>query len=302
MKYKLCLTLVLLSLYGMSSAQNDRLRGLQLYNPVYNNPAFTGSDRLVEADVIAYDYLYTSGSWINLMATLPDSKSSFSLTYSGDTYFSSYSLMGSLTRDIGMKGNSLGLGYSYSIISREKMNLSGGIQYNHTLGKYYFEESSIRSVQFGCINTGLKAEYDKYYAGISLGTNPFMRIKSIDDSGGYDYESDLFYLFRTSFVAGTSLGGDRRVNFDPQFAYLYTTAGGHSQFEWYFGGEISLLNTIGFGFTLGNSFSLSAFISILDRVDLRVGIFQELLSDGLTGYNIDFEAPASFVAQLSFKL
>jgi hypothetical protein len=76
----------------------------------------------------------------------------------------------------------------------------------------------------------------------------------------------------------------------------------NSNFGFYAGGNITLVKTVGLGFTVGDMFSLSTSISVLDRVILMVGIFQTERSITLSSfdYTLGFD-PVEFIAQLRIK-
>ena len=52
-------------------AQMFPLRGLEIYNPSYYNPAYTQADRKVQLDLMGYNFYYYSGLWTKAMTVLP---------------------------------------------------------------------------------------------------------------------------------------------------------------------------------------------------------------------------------------
>ncbi|MDA3823821.1 MAG: hypothetical protein PF450_14590, partial [Bacteroidales bacterium] len=109
--------------------------------------------------------------------------------------------------------------------------------------------------------------------------------------------------FTSNFIAGYSLGGNRRVNFDPLIGFHYAKnfRYDYSDFGFYAGGNVTVVKTIGLGFTVGDMFSLSTSITVLDRVSLMVGIYQVEGDSHHANYSLEFD-PFSFIAQLRIKL
>jgi hypothetical protein len=84
MRKTLFLSLMIVCSFAISNAQDYYLlKGLEIYNPAFTNPAFTSSEKLVQTDVLAYDYFYYKGYQVHAMTSLPNTNSSYGLSLSG---------------------------------------------------------------------------------------------------------------------------------------------------------------------------------------------------------------------------
>jgi hypothetical protein len=307
MRKTLFLSLLIFCSFAISNAQNFQLKGLEIYNPVFTNPAFTSSDKLAQIDVLAYDFLYYNGYQVHAMTRLPNTNSSFGLNLSSGKSFSSYSYSG-LDRskeNISLRFKSFDISYAYDHSFTEHMHLSGGISLSHGLLKFYgnTRNTNILSRNVGSLNTGLKFSYRKLYAGISAGTGLYSWKKELNEANETVLTRDWTPTFSSNFIAGYSLGGERRVNFEPVIGFLYgkNFKTDNSNFEFYTGANITIANTVGLGFTVGDMYSLSTSITILDRVSLIVGVYQtEDLKYSSSGYSLGFD-PIEYIAQIRIK-
>jgi len=66
--------IALLAISIQTEAQHYRLHGLEIYNPHLINPAFTGSDKLVQADYLRQSNWSYIGNKASIMTTLPGRK------------------------------------------------------------------------------------------------------------------------------------------------------------------------------------------------------------------------------------
>ncbi len=308
MRKTLFLSLVIFCSFAISNAQDYLLKGLEIYNPVFTNPAFTSSDKLFQADVLSYDFKYYIGYKVHAMTSLPNTNSSFGLNLSGSKYFSSYSFSGRdrSEENTFLREKRFGISYAYKHSFTEHMHLSGGVSFKHNYLKVseYALNTNMLSRNSGELNTGLKFTYRKLYAGISAGTGLYVWKEELNEADETVLTREWKPNFNSNFIAGYSLGGERRVNFDPVIGFQYAKSFGtdYSNFGFYAGGNISIVNTVGLGFTVGDMYSLSTSITILDRVSLIVGVYQ-VENNNLVSmdYSLGFD-PIEYIAQLRIKL
>jgi hypothetical protein len=301
--------LLILIDFGITAgnAQSFELKGLEIYNPVYSNPAFTSSDRLIQADAIAYDFKIYNGYWLNAMSSLPNTNSSVGLSFGGGKNFRSYSSSGRDRSDenIILRSKNIGLSYAYNHSFDEDFHLSGGIRLTHSIINISDTMINLLSRQSGSFLAGVQLRYQKLYAGLSAGTGLYNWSKIENEANEIEVTRDRNPYISTNFIAGYSLGGERRVNFDPVVGFNFTKSfdRDYSNFGFYAGGNIIFVKTIGLGFTVGSVFSLSSSVTILDRVSLMLGVYQSELGDNLTSndYSLGFD-PLEFIVQLRIKL
>ncbi len=290
-----------------SNAQSFELKGLEIYNPVYSNPAFTSSDKFVQVDAIAYDFNIFNGYWLNAMSSLPNTNSSVGFSVGGGKYFKSYSSFGRDGSDenILLRNKNIGLSYAYDHSFNEDLHLSGGIRLTHSIINISDTATNLLSRQSGSLLAGVQLKYRKLYAGLSAGTGLYTWSKRENEANEIEITRDRNPYISSNFIAGYSLGGERRVNFDPVVGFNYTKSldSDRSDFGFYAGGNIIFVKTIGLGFTVGSTFSLSTSVTILDRVSLLLGVYQTELDDHLTSndYSLGFD-PLEFIVQLRIKL
>ncbi len=308
MRYSFLLSLIIISSFAQIYAQNFELKGLEIYNPVYFNPAFTSSDKLIQTDVLAYDFKINNGYWINAMSSLPNTNSSVGLSVGGSKYFKGYS---SLERDrsdenVSAQGKNIGISYAYNHSFTEHLNLSGGVRLIHSIANFSDSTTNLKSMNSGSLHTGLKIEYHKLYAGISVSNGLYLWSKRENEANEIEVTRDkISPVINSNFIAGYSLGGERRVNIDPVIGFRYAKSfdSDYSDFGFYGGGNIIFVKTIGIGFTAGSMFSLTTSVTILDRVSLMLGVYQIELDNNLANndYSLGFD-PLEFIVQLRIKL
>jgi len=301
--------LLILIGFGIAAgnAQSFELKGLEIYNPVYSNPAFTSSDRLIQADAIAYDFKIYNGYWLNAMSSLPNTNSSVGLSFGGGKFFRSYSSSGrdSSDENVYLRIKNIGLSYAYDHSFNEDLHLSGGIRLTHSIINLSDTATNLLSRQSGSLLAGIQLRYHKLYAGLSAGKGLYNWSKRENEANEIEITRDRSPYISSNFIAGYSLGGERRVNFDPIVGFNYTKSldSDRSNFGFYAGGNIIFVKTIGVGFTVGSVFSLSTSVTILDRVSLMLGVYQTELDNNLSGndYSLGFD-PLEFIVQLRIKL
>lgn len=301
--------MLLIFLFSSSQAitQVFALKGLEIYNPVFQNPAFTSSEKIIQTDLIAYDIWYYNGFWLNAMSNLPNTKSSLGLNFGGSKYFNNYSFSGGdrSNENVYAQGKSMGLSYAYTHSFSEQLKLSGGINFSHSILNVSDTTTNLLSRNAGFLNTGVKLSYRKLYVGISARTGLYAWKKILNEENETEVIRDGTSAFSSNFIAAYSMGGQRRVNFDPVigFQYYKDFSNDNSDFGFYAGGNICIMKTIGLGFTVGDMFSLSTSITVLDRVSLMLGIYENERDIHLAslGYTLKFD-PFRFIAQLRIKL
>jgi hypothetical protein len=199
------------------------------------------------------------------------------------------------------------MSYAYDHSFTEHMHLSGGISFIHGYTKFTGPNWNTNKLtkNTGALNTGLKFTYRKLYAGISAGTGLYAWEKELNDADETVLTREWQPSLSSNFIAGYSLGGERRVNFDPVIGFQYAKnfKTDYSNFGFYAGGNISIVNTVGLGFTVGDMYSLSTSITIMDRVSLIVGVYQT--ENGNYRWHLDYSLgfdPIEYIAQIRIKL
>jgi len=292
------------------SAQTYLLRGLEIYNPQYLNPAFTAIDHQVQADIISFENLYYRWTQFNVMGNLPGTKSSLGINFGGSAYFrnSGFSSSPREMREVYITDRSLGLNYAYTREFTEQLSVSSGVELQFSNLNFKDTTFSVDSRFSAVLRAGVRVKYRKHYAGLSFGNSLLQREKRTTTSGetsiGFEVDPSPYIL---DFIAGTSLGGERRVTMDPVIGIRYSnhqTMPYLPRFAYYVGAHVTLVDVIGLGFTMGDQKSLSASLAFPDRVRLMVGVFQtESELSRYTGleYKLGFD-PLQYMIQLRINL
>ncbi|MDA3822481.1 MAG: type IX secretion system membrane protein PorP/SprF [Bacteroidales bacterium] len=263
---------------SFTHAQSFQLRGLEIYNPAYTNPAFVKAEKTVQLDFIGQETYYHSEIWTNAMVSLPKYNSSAGIQFTRGGYKSSYSPALPVSKSIVY--NSLMLSYAYSHSFSDDFKLNGGIAFNGSRLNFLNQEvlagGEIRqSRKSGTLGLGVSIEYKKLYAGISTDFELNPRVEYLMSDKKIDVRKLGSRISSIDFLAGFDLGGRRRVTFDPVFGVLYTldSSPQFRKFHGYLGGNIKIADIVGVGITIGNLVSFSTSINIMDRVNLMLGIY-----------------------------
>lgn len=286
------------------------LKGLEIYNPVYDNPAFIAPDDKIQVDLIAYDFAYQKGYWTNVAVKLPNTKSSVGIAIGGGKMFNSYSSSGTIEKEINSRSLSLDLNYGYTHSFSDELKLSGGGRLKQSMLNVYDTVTNLKSRYSTALFSGMNFEFRKLYAGLSLGSGIFSRDIRINETDETETTWSSVRTFESDFIAGYNIGGERRVNIDPVIGFQYHKSfkNDFSEFALYAGGNITIVKTFGIGFTLGDMVSLSTNLSIHDRFNIYAGIFQGgALFDKtrIGGFSADYSLgfdPLKFIIQLRVKL
>lgn len=310
MKYYCILLIILFVSISSNYGQNFELRGLEIYNPAYYNPAFTATEKLIQTDLIGYEFHYSRGYWTNASINLPNTKSSLGFCIHGNKMFNSYFSAGSVESTEILRSNSFDLNYAYTHVYREEMKISGGLRLKQSIMHVNDTSTTLKSRYATALIAGVKFKYRNLYAGLDLGTGLVsrdIRLNAVDEP---EVTWEMMRSFQSNFIAGYSLGFERRVNFNPVigFQYIKSFENGVSDFAFYGGGNITILKTFGIGFSLGDMVSLSTNVKILDRVDIMVGIFQGgplFDKNRIGGFSADYSLgfdPVEYIVQLRVKI
>lgn len=295
MKRILFLLITWLAISSQGMAQHYSLYGLEIYNPHINNPAFTGADRLVQADYLRYSNWLFSGNKASVMTTLPGKKNGIGINFENAVSYTSYSSING-PGDVGMKIYKVGTSYSRTFHLSEELEIhtGGRVDYqklNFMPALQNFDSTIQYRSQFSTM-FGVGMNYRNWELGLS-GNLPFTSylhsltedntLEKVKSSKG---ETD-FYFFGTY-----ESQSKRRVTFDPVFGLDCWTFDGRTEWYGYAGGIVQIVDVIGLGITAGSLLSVSANLNILDRAQLMLGIYgnEKSFQGGLVRADYKFNA------------
>lgn len=285
---KIQLLLVLLMAAAIhGNAQRFPLHGLEIYNPAYNNPAYTGADKLIQADAIVYSNPYNTGIYSSIMGALPGGESALGVSFDKSGYYRGYSSSGGHSEK-SMSRYNVALTYKYTFRPWKNTSIHTGASVNagklDILSYTNMIDSSWQYNRYLSTIIGVAVDYKNFTAGIS---------------GHFPVSANRFYLDETNSLEKESITSpakvfhmygkyesksQRRVTFDPLFGMYWLRASDSDHSEWlgYVGGHIQIVDVVGLGITAGSLVSVSATVNILDRVELMLGIYagEQLLDDG----------------------
>lgn len=281
-------------------AQSLTLRGLEIYNPFYHNPAYTQAERTVQLDLLGYNFDYYSGIWTSAMVELPRINSAAGIRFGSGWY-----------TEVGASWN-LEPVYVYRYSISEDLQLNGGIavNYGHTGyedGLADFDGNEILERYNAWMRLGASVQYKKWHVGLSTHL-PLYVAKGVRlPDGSRETQTDDFGYYTVHFLSGYSFGTPGKLTIDPVLGLDYYVARftERTDLEGYLGARLEYRNLVGLGFTFGNLVSVSTSLNLKDRVSLIIGIYageHELFSTmGGSNYTIgsnDF----NIIAQLRIHL
>jgi hypothetical protein len=304
------LLILLLSASIHVKAQNFQLHGLEIYNPAYNNPAYTGAEKFIQADAIAYSNWYTRGVYSSVMATLPDEKNVLGVSFDRSGYFSSYSSQAGATEKT-MSYSRLTLAYKRTFMPSQDLRIHAGAGINPAKLNYLEPgggiDSSYQFNRYLSASIGAAVEYKYFTAGISAQIPVFGNRFYLDENNNLEKESVTSNTRSFQVYGKYDSQSKRRVTFDPVFGITWRYAKDSDFSEWlgYVGGHIQIVDVVGLGITAGSLVSVSATVNIVNRVELMLGIYagEKLLDDGirLMDYGLNF-GNKEYIMQLRINL
>jgi len=291
-------------------AQRFPLHGIEIYNPAYNNPAYTGAEKIIQADAIVYSNPYNTGIYSSIMATLPGDKSALGVSFNQSGYYTGYSSSGGHSEK-SMSNYKVALAYKHTFRPWENTEIHTGASVNAAKLDFLSAMNGIDSswqYNKGLSTTiGVAVDYKNLTAGIS---------------GNFPVSANRFYLDETNSLEKESLSSpakvfhmygkyesksQRRVTLDPLFGMYWMHANDSDYSEWlgYVGGHIQIVDVVGLGITAGSLVSVSATVNIVDRVELMLGIYagEKFLDDGPRSmdYGLNF-GNKEYIMQLRINL
>ena len=291
-------------------AQRFPLHGIEIYNPAYNNPAYTGAEKLIQADAIVYSNPYNTGIYSSIMATLPGDKSALGVSFNQSGYYTGYSSSGGHSEK-SMSNYKVALAYKHTFRPWENTEIHTGASVNAAKLDFLSAMNGIDSswqYNKGLSTTiGVAVDYKNLKAGIS---------------GNFPVSANRFYLDETNSLEKESISSpakvfhmygkyesksQRRVTLDPLFGMYWMHANDSDYSEWlgYVGGHIQIVDVVGLGITAGSLVSVSATVNIVDRVELMLGIYagEKFLDDGPRSmdYGLNF-GNKEYIMQLRINL
>lgn len=253
---------------NLANAQSFQLRGLEIYNPYYHNPAYIQAEKTVQFDFIGYNLYRNSGMWTSIMTTIPKYNSSAGIRFAQGSFDGTLDFW------------NLQLAYAYEHSFSEEFHLKGGLQFSS--GHVEFEDGifnpdleQIKARHNGYLGLGVALEYKKLHAGFSTSLPLYLRKDVLVGDNTIETQKDDYDRLSFNFLTWYSLGKPGRLTLDPIFGLDYDILyGGKSkELKGYLGANLKIRNLVGFGFTLGNLVSFSTSLNIMDRVTLMMGIY-----------------------------
>lgn len=252
---------------SLANTQSFQLRGLEIYNPYYHNPAYIQAEKTVQLDFIGYNSYSYSEMWTSVMTTIPKYNSSAGIRFA----------QGSLDGTLDFWN--LQLAYAYEHSFSENLHLNGGMQFSS--GHVEFEDdvfgpdNVLKARHNGYLGLGVALEYKKLHAGLSSSFPLYLRKEVLVGDNTIETQKDDSDILSFNFLTGYSLGKPGRLTFDPIFGLDYRVLyGGRSkELKGYLGANLEIRNLVGLGFTLGNLVSVSTSLNIMDKVSLIIGIY-----------------------------
>jgi hypothetical protein len=279
------LIIVFLAVSGHGAAQYYSLYGLEIYNPHFKNPAFTGADKLVQADFLRHSNWNYSGNKAFIMTTLPGRKSSAGIYFENNSMYTSYSSLAG-RGDEGLKYYNVGTSYKHTFILSKELKLHAGGSFNY--GKLIFlpaaqiSDSTLQYDAHYSTTLGVGMDYRNWELGLSA-TIPLVSYRySLADDNTLEREKRDSNLQNFYFFGRYASQSERRVTFDPVFGLDCRLADGKAEWFGYAGGIVQIVDVVGLGITAGSLVSVSANLNILDRVQLMMGIYggEKVFQDG----------------------
>lgn len=307
MKKILFLLIIIPGCFVSVNGQNYKLKGLEIYNQQFSNPAFTPPEKLLQTDILAYDFLFFNGYWVNVQSSLPGTRSSLGIGLFGTKYFRSYSSSGRDNSEDNVFGRekSITISYAYSHHINDNTYLNGGIRLSHNFLNFSeTANSTILARNSGGLIAGMKFYYYKFYAGITAHTRIYSWDKVENVAGEIVVLPSISFSLSSEIILGYSLG-ERNLKFDPIIGFRTVNSfnSDRSKPGFYAGANMRFFKLVGMGITIGSQTSLSASVSIRDRISLIVGVFQDEGSTVLAGPDYILGVnPLSYIAQLRLTL
>ncbi len=279
------LIIALLMLSGHGAAQHYNLYGLEIYNPHFKNPAFTGADKLVQVDFLRHSHWFYSGNKTFIMTTLPGRKSSAGINFENNSMYISYGYAGQ-DREESMKYYNMGASYNHTFALSEELKLHAGGRLNY--GKLNFlpaaqiSDSTLQYDAHYSTTLGVGMDYRNWELGLSA-TIPLVSYRySLADDNTLEREKRDSNLQSFYFFGRYESQSERRVTFDPVFGLDCRVSSYGTEWFGYAGGIVQIVDVVGLGITAGSLVSVSANLNILDRVQLMMGIFggEKVFQDG----------------------
>ncbi len=249
-------------------AQMFPLRGLEIYNPSYYNPAYTQADRKVQLDLVGYNFNYYSGLWTNAMTALPGISSAAGIRFSTSQY-----------SDVGTSWN-LEFAYAYRHSFSEDFQLNGGIsvKYGHINYENGLEDSNGNEL-LGRNSTGMSlgvyTQYKKWDVGLSTHLPLYVTKEVVMPDGSQETQKDDAGYYAIHLISSYSFGKPGRMTIDPVLGldYYISRRNELTELQGYLGAKLEFRNLVGLGFTFGNLVSVSTSLNLKDRVSLILGIY-----------------------------
>jgi len=248
-------------------AQTDPLKGLEIYNPSYCNPAYTQADRKVQLDLVGYNFKYYSGLWTNAMTELPGINSAAGIRFG----YNQFTDIGSWNLDFA---------YAYRHSFSEDFQLNGGIAVNYRHFNYGdgFVDMNGNEV-VGRNSTGMRlgayTQYKKWNIGLSTQFPLYVTKEVVTPAGSQETQKDDVGFSSLHLISNYSFGKPGRLTIDPiiRMDYYILRRHDYTELQGYLGANLEYRNLLGLGFTFGNLVSVSTSLNLKDRVSLILGIY-----------------------------
>jgi hypothetical protein len=278
------IALLALSSHGM--AQHYSLYGLEIYNPHFKNPAFTGADKIVQADYLRHSNLVYSGNKAYIMTTLPGDKNAVGINFENGISYTNYSSFAGGAYEVGMTFYNVGASYSHTFHLSEELELHAGGRFDY--GKLNFLpgsqgiDSPRKYIAHFSSMLGVGMDYRNWELGLSVNLPLARNMYSLTEDNTLEKEKRSSNVKDFYFFSRYESQSKRRVTFDPVFGLDCSVGGNKPKWYAYAGGIVQIVDVVGLGITVGNMVSVSANLNILDRAQLMFGVYggEKIFQDG----------------------
>ena len=153
---RLLLVSIVLMAFGTSlvNAQRFQLRGLEIYNPYFYNPAYVQAEKTVQLDFLGYNFYYLTGIWTSAMASIPKFNSSAGARFASSSF------------DESAESWILQLAYAYKHSFSEDLHLNGGLMFSsghvdYADGLFVTNQEELSKRHSGTLGLGVSVAYKK---------------------------------------------------------------------------------------------------------------------------------------------
>lgn len=252
------------------------LRGFEIVNPYYNNPAFITTEKDIQINLLGYGVEAYQGFLVNSIVNIPKLGGAVFVDYERDWYEDS-------------KSWGFSVGYARGFMLNEDLNLNAGIIYK----PYRIMDRNIdpqgnpySEIVASNLYLGVSLEYKKFTFGLS--TTAPLKSQSIvrsDDSGNEyaDLHENSSNVISSSIRYFVNISD--QVTIEPllEFDYHYLESS-EDKAKLYFGAVSEIGKTFGTGFTIGSLNSIHGSFKLGRSTELYLMFYSRIIENDFTYY------------------